>query len=837
MASVPGQQQPPPISQPPGPPGSQQQPTPSTTTIPAGPSSSSVGTNDPNALSWEGDKMFNIYIYDYCNKRGFRKTAKELLAEAEIASDAQPPINARQGLLFEWWSVFWVLFTAKNSKTGPDDAMIYIENQNQQSMIRQHRQMEARQNQPPQAISQPSGAAPNGAIQGRVGPPPAPNGMPPQGGMPPRNMPNGVGPGTVPPPGSGFQPGQQPPPQQPHLMNGMQPNPGPGSGPGPGPGNNPGQPPNPPFGQRPPGAPNQPPNPNPNARPGQPGQQPYQSPPTAHSPPGSSQGQPLQQRNPAGPQPPGMMAPGQSPHMGPRGSLGAPGQPGSILPHPQGPHGQQSQQGPGPGYPMGSMGNPGMNMGMNMGMGAMGGPPGMGPNMGVGRSPSRSGDGGPGQPGGMNPSPSLANRQPPGGGGNMGISGSMMGGPMGSSPMASGMMGNIGMGGNMMGGGGMSLPGGPMMSDQEVHNILHSIPPHLVVNVKRDANVENKDFTALSPEEKRRVVHIYRTQYVGRPHNGPPLPPNVNNPGMGPGSSNMGPPQGQPGASSQGHTPRMQPGRVAGKRNSATGEEPDSNNTSSPPDAKRRRKSPMEGNTPQNSQQQSPSNYPAQAPGQGPGHNPGPNPGPGPMGRPMPNPGFPNSQPPPQNAMVYRNSMANMHRLPGGPPHMEGGGVGPFNGRKQGPGGTMPPPQSPGMNKDQIKDGIKAEGSPRNLPGQNQGMTPTNPGTASSTPVLSQQAPPGGPPLMGSQPTPQSQGPTPQPGMLASSSSTLLTTPIHPSPQVTDMFTNEFMQSVANQLEDFDSNLFRPDGDINFERDFGQWFNDPGDSGGLDIKP
>ncbi len=44
---------------------------------------------------------FNIYIYDYCYKRGFRKTARELLAEAEIPPDSQPPINARQGLLFE----------------------------------------------------------------------------------------------------------------------------------------------------------------------------------------------------------------------------------------------------------------------------------------------------------------------------------------------------------------------------------------------------------------------------------------------------------------------------------------------------------------------------------------------------------------------------------------------------------------------------------------------------------------------------------------------------------------------------------------------------------------
>ena len=47
-------------------------------------------------------KRFNIYIYDYCFKRGFRKTARELLLEAEIAPDATPPIDARQGLLFEF---------------------------------------------------------------------------------------------------------------------------------------------------------------------------------------------------------------------------------------------------------------------------------------------------------------------------------------------------------------------------------------------------------------------------------------------------------------------------------------------------------------------------------------------------------------------------------------------------------------------------------------------------------------------------------------------------------------------------------------------------------------
>jgi len=44
---------------------------------------------------------FNIYIYDYCHKRGFKKTARELLIEADIAPESMPPINARQGLLFE----------------------------------------------------------------------------------------------------------------------------------------------------------------------------------------------------------------------------------------------------------------------------------------------------------------------------------------------------------------------------------------------------------------------------------------------------------------------------------------------------------------------------------------------------------------------------------------------------------------------------------------------------------------------------------------------------------------------------------------------------------------
>lgn len=89
-----------------------------------------------------------MYIYDYCNKRGFRKTARELRAEAALDLDSRPPIDAKQGLLYEyvtqvsstphspspvlvhrrWWSVFWVLFTAKNGNgNGSEDAQIYVE--------------------------------------------------------------------------------------------------------------------------------------------------------------------------------------------------------------------------------------------------------------------------------------------------------------------------------------------------------------------------------------------------------------------------------------------------------------------------------------------------------------------------------------------------------------------------------------------------------------------------------------------------------------------------------------------------------------------------------------
>lgn len=45
---------------------------------------------------------FNIYIWDYCTKRGYANTARELVEEAKLGPTPRPPIDAKQGLLYEW---------------------------------------------------------------------------------------------------------------------------------------------------------------------------------------------------------------------------------------------------------------------------------------------------------------------------------------------------------------------------------------------------------------------------------------------------------------------------------------------------------------------------------------------------------------------------------------------------------------------------------------------------------------------------------------------------------------------------------------------------------------
>ncbi|SCV67828.1 BQ2448_5439 [Microbotryum intermedium] len=54
-------------------------------------------------------------------KRGWNSTASAFAADAGIneAEWKGPPIEAPQGLLYEWWSVFWDVFIARSQKGGP----------------------------------------------------------------------------------------------------------------------------------------------------------------------------------------------------------------------------------------------------------------------------------------------------------------------------------------------------------------------------------------------------------------------------------------------------------------------------------------------------------------------------------------------------------------------------------------------------------------------------------------------------------------------------------------------------------------------------------------------
>lgn len=72
----------------------------------------------------------HLYIHDYLSKRNFTAAAQALNDEASLGSQTVVPVDAPQGLLYEWWSVFWDVFSAGNPGKGGQptaDAQAYIE--------------------------------------------------------------------------------------------------------------------------------------------------------------------------------------------------------------------------------------------------------------------------------------------------------------------------------------------------------------------------------------------------------------------------------------------------------------------------------------------------------------------------------------------------------------------------------------------------------------------------------------------------------------------------------------------------------------------------------------
>lgn len=177
---------------------------------------------------------------------------------------------------------------------------------------------------------------------------------------------------------------------------------------------------------------------------------------------------------------------------------------------------------------------------------------------------------------------------------------------------------------------------------------------------------------------------------------------------------------------------------------------------------------------------------------------------------------------------------------PGDTPFNQGPGQPPFPGPQNNrlgqnkPMGMMPPPSpAGGPPKEQPKDVNKQPG-PNGVEGSPRNQQPPNPAAGG-------QGPPnqGGGQVSTAPPTPSgtSSMTAPSPSAVVNGTPTInpATQPTTSLPEVPASFlTNEFMQSVASTLDEFDTQaLFRPeDTGINFEQDFREWFN-PDD---LDMK-
>ncbi|QRW16815.1 transcriptional corepressor LEUNIG [Rhizoctonia solani] len=91
----------------------------SSTTSPTGTHSTVATTIGNRHRSWDEDKHLHLYILDYCRRRKFAETASAFEREARISPDSRPNFDAPQGLLFEWWIVFWETFNSQRSHLVP----------------------------------------------------------------------------------------------------------------------------------------------------------------------------------------------------------------------------------------------------------------------------------------------------------------------------------------------------------------------------------------------------------------------------------------------------------------------------------------------------------------------------------------------------------------------------------------------------------------------------------------------------------------------------------------------------------------------------------------------
>lgn len=67
-------------------------------------------------------------MHDYLLKRQFTEAAAALRSDAGLGDHIVVPIDCPQGLLYEWWAVFWDVFSTNNGKPQPSPEAIQYMN-------------------------------------------------------------------------------------------------------------------------------------------------------------------------------------------------------------------------------------------------------------------------------------------------------------------------------------------------------------------------------------------------------------------------------------------------------------------------------------------------------------------------------------------------------------------------------------------------------------------------------------------------------------------------------------------------------------------------------------
>jgi hypothetical protein len=73
------------------------------------------------------DQTLHAYILDYFRKRQFVQSGTAFMHEANLSSAESVIIDSPEGFLYEWWSLFWDIYNARNNKPSTNDARIYTE--------------------------------------------------------------------------------------------------------------------------------------------------------------------------------------------------------------------------------------------------------------------------------------------------------------------------------------------------------------------------------------------------------------------------------------------------------------------------------------------------------------------------------------------------------------------------------------------------------------------------------------------------------------------------------------------------------------------------------------